>query len=206
MSILASIKSLFAAQQIADRETLKTFLESRSAYLVQKSISEYVQARANMLFSTLMAEKAFVDAYERARWRSYPPALSMVTEMAEGFLREEMSSAPGALDQVFCHMARDIFAGFPIPLGEADHFWQDAADRLERDLAQASLGAPKPVRNIPYLRAQEIFDTLPVHQQIRRHDFAMFQNTLRFHLTEIRAEFEDRADPSRLVKALQGEA
>jgi hypothetical protein len=206
VSILSSIKSLFAAQQIASRETLRAFLESRSAYLVQKSISEYVQARANMLFSTLMAEKAFVEAYEHARWRSYPPAFSMVTEMAEGFLREEMFSAPGALDQALCHLARDIFAGFPIPAGEANHFWQDAANQLELDLAQASLGAPKPVRNIPYVRAREIFDTLPVHKQIRRHDFDMFQNTLRFHLTEIRAEFEDRADPARLVKALQAEA
>jgi hypothetical protein len=202
VSLFSAIKSFFAAQQIADRETLAAFLESRSAYLVQKSISEYVQARANRLFSTLMSEQTFIDAYERARWRSFPPAFSMVAEMAEGFIREETGAAPGAIDAALLDLARQIFAGFPAPAGEPDDFWPDAAERLERDLAQAALAAPKPVRNIPYSRAREIFDALPVHSQISRHDFAMFQNTLRFHLTEIRAEFEERADAMKLVAAL----
>jgi hypothetical protein len=30
----------------------------------------------------------------------------------------------------------------------------------------------------------------------------MFRNTIRFHLTEIRAEFEEKADPAALVAAL----
>ena len=98
MSILSAVKRLFAAPQIADREALRHFMESRAAYLVQKSITEYTQARANMLFSTLMREKLFIEGYERARWLSYPAAISMVTEMVEGTLRERTASPPGHLD------------------------------------------------------------------------------------------------------------
>ena len=54
MSILSAVKGFFAAQHIRDAAGLRQFMESRSAYLVQKSITEYIQARANVLFCTLM--------------------------------------------------------------------------------------------------------------------------------------------------------
>ena len=53
MSIFGTLLSYFAPQQIADAAALQQFIESRSAYLVQKSITEYTQARAGMLFSIL---------------------------------------------------------------------------------------------------------------------------------------------------------
>ena len=202
MSILTRLASFFAPQRIADRKSLKGFMESRAAYLVQKSIMEYSQARANMLFSTLLSEKLFLDAYERSRWHSYPAALSMVTETVEGYLRETEGIESSALDIHLVEIGREILAPFPVPAGEGVAFWDAALDHLRRDLAQAALGAPKPVRNIPFHRASEIFEVLPVSDQIKRHDFDMFQNTLRFHLTEIRVEFEEKADAAAVVRSL----
>ncbi len=189
-------------QRVADRESLRQFLESRAAYLIQKSIMEYAQARANMLFSTLVSERQFQEAYERARWLSYPAGLSMTAEMIEGYLRECGGTGPGALDDALVRIAEEIFAAYPVPDEKDQGFWIKAAEQLRRDLALASLGPPKAVRNIPLQRAQEVFDKLPVSAQIRRHDFGMFQNTLRFHLTEIRVEFEERADPRALIAGL----
>ena len=73
--------------KLSSRMELRDFLESRAAYLAQKSISEYTQARANMMFSTLLGEKAFQDAYEKARWFSFPATLSMVAEALAARLR-----------------------------------------------------------------------------------------------------------------------
>jgi hypothetical protein len=203
MSFLSSVKSFFAPQKIADREGLRQFIESRAAYLVQKSITEYTQARANMLFSTMMRESVFVEGYERARWLSCPAGLSMVTEMVEGTIREAEGTFPGALDHGLMQLVRDIIAPYPVASGQGEAFWRDASDRIARDLARAALGPPKPVGNIPYLRAREIFDVLPVATQLRKHDFAMFQNTIRFHLTEIKVEFEERTVPKSLAFALR---
>jgi hypothetical protein len=204
MSLISSLTNLFATQRISDRAALQHFMESRAAYLVQKSIMEYSQARANILFSTLLSEIQFQDAYERSRWLSYPAAFSMTAEMAEGYLREETESSPGALDQSLVEIGERVFAAYPLPADQPPDFWLIAADQLRRDLAQAALGPPKAVRNIPLQRAQEVFEALPVSREIRRHDFDMFQNTLRFHLTEIRVEFEEKADAYTLARALSG--
>jgi hypothetical protein len=202
MSLWSVLKKLVAPAQIATRADLKDFMESRAAYLVQKSIMEYVQARANMMFSTLMSEKSFLAAYETARWASYPAALSWVAEMIEGTLRSAESSNAVLYQQSIAAIASDIVSAFPLPDGFPPRFWADALDALERDLGQAGLGPPKQAHEIPLHRAREIFQILPVHQALRQYDFTMFSNTLRFHLTEIASEFEERADKRALVAAL----
>lgn len=181
MGLFSAVKNLFAPQRIAEPGSLRDFIESRAAYLVQKSINEYSQARAGMLYSTLMREPIFLAGYERARWLSYPAALSMITEMVEGALREREETEPGALEAPLMAIVNEIVSRFPVPEGSDANFWQEAAERVSRDLAQAALGPPKPVQNIPHHRVSEIFDVLPVNDQLKQHDFAMFRNTIRFH-------------------------
>jgi hypothetical protein len=201
MSLWSTFKGLFSPAPISTRDDLKAFMESRAAYLVQKSITEYAQARANMMFSTLMTEKSFLAAYERARWESYPAALSMVAEMIEGALRHGGARLAIQYHEQIAGIATEIISGFPVPEGFSPQFWADAISALDRDLGQAGLGPPKPVHEIPLHRAREIFRALPVHKTLRQHDFTIFSNTLRFHLTEIASEFDERADKPALITA-----
>ena len=202
MGILSSLKRILAPQKIADRGSLRAFMESRAAYLVQKSINEYSQARAGVLYSTMMREPIFLAGYERARWLSYPASISMIAEMVEGALRENTASSAGALDAALQGIAAEILAQYPQHSGFDEAFWNEATARVARDLAQAALAPPKPVQNIPQLRVSEIFDALPVNDQLKQHDFAMFHNTIRFHLTELKVEFEEKADMPRLAATL----
>jgi hypothetical protein len=202
MSLWSTVKALFAPEPVATRDQLKDFLASRAAFLVQKSIMEYVQARANMMFSTLLSEPAFLAAYERSRWASYPAAFSMVTEMAEGMIRPHAAGQALNLHAVLIKLARRVFADYPLPPDQGPSFWQDAVEAIDHDLGAAGLGPPKPVHEIPVARAREIFDQLPVHEILRQHDFTMFRNTLRFHMTEIGTEFAERGDMPALAKAL----
>ena len=202
MSFLSALKGLFRPQRIADRVQLKDFLESRAAYLVQKSMMEYCQARANMLFSTLMGEADFRAAYEHARWHAYPLGFAMVAEMAEGLLRPHCAERLLELHTALLGIAREVFSAFPVPPQAAAGFWQTALETLDQDLGQAGLGHVKPWREIPGRHARQIFDLLPIHDRVKSHDFSMFQNNLRFHLTEIGAEFEEITDLQKLVRDL----
>lgn len=202
MSIFGTLASYFAPQRISDPAALQQFIESRSAYLVQKSITEYTQARAGMLFSTMMREPIFLAGYEKARWSAYPASISMMTEMVEGTLREQENTPAGSLDAALMAVVHSILAQYPVPSGLGEAFWRDAADRVARDLAQAALGPPKPVQNIPLFRVQEIFDALPVNDYLKQHDFPMFSNTIRFHLTELKVEFEEKVATPRLKASL----
>lgn len=202
MSLWSAIKNLISPEPIATREGLKEFLASRSAFLVQKSIMEYTQARANMMFSTLLSEPAFLAAYEQARWGSYPAAFSMIAEMAEGMIRPHAAGSALDIQTGLAELGRSVFAEFPLPPGQTPQFWPAAGEALDHDLGIAGLGPPKPVHEIALARAREIFDHLPVHKDLRKHDFTMFRNTLRFHVTGIGTEFAERADMQALAKAL----
>jgi hypothetical protein len=201
MSWLAFLSRIFLGPKLSSRQELRGFLESRAAYLAQKSISEYTQARANMMFTTLLAEKAFQDAYERARWFSFPATLSMVAEALAARLRIMDISDTDSINVMLQSMAEDIVSAYPVPEGESADFWQMTLLDLERDLLRAGLAAPHAIHLIPKARSREIFENLPVHPSVRKHDFDMFQNTLSFHLTEIGAEIEEGlgADASRKI-------
>lgn len=202
MSLWSTVKRLFVPEPVATLDQLKEFLTSRAAFLVQKSIMEYTQARSNMMFSTLLSEPAFLAAYEQGRWGSYPAAFSMVTEMAEGMIRPHVTGAALDIQTGLAEIGRSVFGEFPLPPGQARQFWQEAGNALDHDLGIAGLGPPKPVHEIALARAREIFDQLPVHEILRKHDFTMFRNTLRFHMAEIGTEFAERADLPALAKAL----
>ena len=201
MNWLAFLSRIFLGPKLATRQDLQGFLESRAAYLAQKSISEYTQARANMMFSTLLGEKTFQDAYEGARWFSFPASLSMVAEALAARLRIMDISDTDTINVMLQSMAEDIVSAYPVPEGESADFWQMALLDLERDLLRAGLAAPHAIHLIPKARSREIFENLPVHPSVRKHDFDMFQNTLSFHLTEIGAEIEEglNADASRKI-------
>lgn len=202
MRLWTAMKQLLGPRPIATRQELKQFLESRAAYLVQKSIMEYSQARANMLFSTLLGESAFLSAYDHARWHSYPAAFSMVAEMAEGHLRGHAGAGVARFQAALAAIGGEVFQAFPPPAGAPADFWRAAGEALDRDLAAAALAAPKPVNRIPRAREGEIFAVLPVHESLRRHDRDMFHNTLKLHLAEIGGEFAERAEAAKLAAAL----
>ena len=203
MKWLAFLSRIFLGPKLSSRMELRDFLESRAAYLAQKSISEYTQARANMMFSTLLGEKAFQDAYEKARWFSFPASLAMVAEALAAGLRNMDISDTDSINVMLQAMAEDIVSAYPVPAGGSADFWQMALLDLERDLLRADMAAPHAIHLIPKARAREIFENLPVHPSVRKHDFDMFRNTLSFHLTEIGAEIEEGLSADSAHKILR---
>jgi hypothetical protein len=193
MDMLGLLKSWFGRKSLRNREDLQQFLESRSAYLVQKSIAEYAQARANMMFSVLLGESEFQQAYETARWQSFPAGLAMVAEIMAGQLRSRLGFSAQEAEVVLETLAGAVIEKMKGhgPLNDAA--WSQARCDVASDLARASLAQPRPAMAIAQNRSRTIFEALPFHQAIRKHDFAMFRNTLAFHLTEVAAEFEEAA-------------
>lgn len=191
MGLFHKLKSLFVRRRITSSRDLQDFLESRAAYLVQKSITEYSQARANMMFSALLGEKQFQSAYEAARWTAYPAGLAMVAEVIAGQLRDRLVLNATAAETLVAKLSDSIvnkMAGHG-PLTSEQ--WSTARKDIETALARAGLASPRRAHAIAADRARTVFDALPFHDAIRKHDFGMFRNTLTFHLAEIATELEE---------------
>jgi hypothetical protein len=191
MGLLDTLKSLFARRRIASNRDLQDFLESRAAFLVQKSITEYSQARANMMFSALLGERQFQSAYEAARWTAYPAGLAMVAEVVAGQLRGRLALSAPAAETLVAKLSDAVIEKMSNHGPLSDEQWSAARKDIETVLARASLAAPRRNHAITGDRARIIFDALPFHDAIRKHDFGMFRNTLAFHLAEIATELEE---------------
>jgi hypothetical protein len=191
MALWTKLAGLVRKPALNSSQDVRNFYESRTAYLVQKSLAEYSQARANMLFSTLLSEKAFQTSYEQARWLSFPAGLSMVGETIASAMRTQQNLRGEDAAAMISGLAHDIVKPFPQASGRPEGEWAQAMSSLEADLARAALAEPRHPHDIVKARAREIFDALPFHPAIKQHDFGMFRNTLAFHLTGIAQELEE---------------
>jgi hypothetical protein len=190
---------------IADVASLTDFLDSRSAFIVQKCIFEYSRARSGVLASKLFKEPTFLAALEQSRWRNYPLALQNVSLMAEHALRLEAGAAAQAMREGLIACVALVGRRYPIPTGFEPEFWDAALVRIGRRLRQAGLAAPHSIKDLPLETAKEFFARLPIHAELRGFDFELITNNVRVNLCRAHEEFLAAADQPALVRALVAE-
>ena len=137
------------ARRLETRDDLADFMDSRSAFLAQKCIVEFCRVRSGVYWQKLFSEKEFQQELSRSRWRSYPVAYGMIAEMVEGVLRAHAGVRRLELPDALLGVATGTFARYPVPEGEPETFWTDAAalvaDVLEKAKGEAAApGAQDP--------------------------------------------------------------
>jgi hypothetical protein len=193
---------------IADLDTLATFVDEQSAFLVQKGIYEYSRARAGHYSKVLFTEPEFLEALEQSRWRAYPLGLAMVGELAEGVLRSHTRDAQGPhltphIDG-WRRFVLSVFDRYPIPevLGAAA--WRESRADLDRRLQAVGLHPPKRAIDIPAPYARIYWDLMPIHKEIRSRDFPTTHSYLKITLCNIHDQLTTRADLPALAHQLHG--
>ena len=202
MDFLDKLTSWFKTEPIETLDALEGFLDSRSAFLAQKCIYEYSRARAGINFQKLFKEQEFQDAILRSTWASYPIACAFVCEMVEGQLRAFAQQDTEALARGLGALATAAFDRHPLPRGAPPTFWNEAIESVERHLARAQLHAPKPIKDIPLERVNEIYENLPIHPNLTGHDYELIQNNIRTNFVQIFVEFDKSADRETLTAEL----
>jgi len=94
---------------IADAASLASFLETRTAFLVQKTTWEYARARAATNYEKLFKEEEFITAVNLSCWSNYPHCLTHEAQMVEGVLRRRVDGHgvyPGLAAQLSARPAR----------------------------------------------------------------------------------------------------
>lgn len=190
--------------RIADEAALADFLDSRAAFLAQKSIFDYTRGRAGPYFTQIIKEKAFTEGVEKARWLNYPFGLSIVTEMVHGVLLPAGKAVPlaGALRG----MALVIFDRYPVPAMLGADAWAVQRSALATRVDAIALHPPKLVKDIPVPFAEIFFNNMPIHERLRGQDFELIRNHLRSNLLSMNRDFLKRADPVALAAELVPDA
>jgi hypothetical protein len=198
LSILRRLLGRTRSSPVATATELAEFLGAQTAYIAQRSVIEYCRARTGLNWDKLFAEPSFLERLEVCRWEAYAVVLAEVAELALIRLRRYGAADPTNYLAGLVHAAHAALLRHPVPAHRTS--WTDAADAIERHLARALMAAPRPVHLLGLHSADVIFDLLPIHADLRRHDRTMFQNSVRFAICGAFDEMTRRFD----VPALEG--
>lgn len=190
---------------IASPTQLADFLDSRAAFMVQKCLFEYSRARSGLLSPKLFKEASFREAMETARWRNYPLCLRHVAVMVEHALRLPAGDRAPAMREGLIAAVGDVCRRYPTPADFEPAFWDEAQDQVARRLRQAGLAAPHAIKDLPKETAEEFFENLPLHGDVRAHDFELITNNLRANLCRAYDDFVAAADLEAVAAALAAE-
>lgn len=187
---------------VATLAAFDDFVDSHTAFLVQKCIYEYARARSGILSEKLFKEPGFLEAVEQSRWRNYPICLGHVSLMADAALRAYAPGEVVALCDGLVASALRVVKRYDTPPGMEPDFWIRAGKTIEERLRRASLAAPQAVKDIPKAQFQTFFEQLPIHASLRGYDFVLVRNNLRVNLCRAYETLLARMDAPALVALL----
>jgi hypothetical protein len=190
---------------IRDAAALGDFIDKQSAFLAQKGIYEYARARAGHYSKVLFGESGFQSAVEHARWRAYPLALAMVTELVEGVLSPQTDDRRKLLEALEA-LSLSVFDRYPVPPSIGEAAWQEERTELVRRLDMIGMHPPKRAIDIAFPWAQAYFDLMPIHEKLRGSDFPTIRSYLRITLCNIHDELIKRMDTPSLLHTLMAES
>lgn len=185
-----------------DLAGLASFVESRAAFLVQKTIYEYSRARASVHSDTLFGEEAFVQAVNRACWTGLPDGLVFEALMVDARLRKAVPD--GRLDMIdgLVSVIDEVAARQPTPDVLEPGFWTETRPLIAERIRRGAAVPAKPVNEIPLADLDGFFARMPIHERLRGHDYDAVGNSLRAHLVNHAAEFDDGLDAPAMAALL----
>lgn len=185
---------------IDTREKLIEFLDTRAAFLIQKNIFDYARARSGPYFSQIIKEDAFKHSVEVSRWTGYPTGLAALAEIVRGILFDDAERKP--LNDAVSSAAVAAFDKYPVPEVLGEEVWKKARETLIERLAQIDSHPPKFAKDVILPYAQILYDSQPIHEELRKRDFEMIQAQLRINLVNMHDEFESRVKKAALLADL----
>jgi hypothetical protein len=189
---------------VADYPGLLDFLDSRSAFLSQKCVYEYCRARSGLNWEPLMREAAFIEAYNASRWDAYAAALSDLVILMEGRLRPADTRQHARLVDRLLVAAAEVLARHRTE-AERQQGWGEEIGQLRDRLNQAQLGPPRPAAEIAKVGGRRIYETLPLHADMTKHDRELVTNAVRFNFSRIAADLEGELDVAKVQAAILAE-
>ncbi len=196
------IRRLLLQRRSADPDRFGEFLRTRSAFVAQKTILDYLRVKAGRRERELFADPDFQAALEHCRWQVYLAALQDVAGLAEAWLRPEVP--PGreaALAEALCGLHAAALAAEPPPASEGLAV-ADLGLALRAHLARLQEAPPLPAHTRPMLSDAPLFATLPIAPEQRVGETPAIRGALRFHFVATQQEMERRFDASRLALSL----
>jgi len=184
---------------------LADFVAGSAAYLSQASVYSYCRARTGFMGPKLFDEEPFVQSVEVCRWETYAASLGDVALVLDGALRAQAEEPPEARLALLHDAHAAGLDRHPLP-AHRPQGWGDAKETFAGRLARAQLARPAAPAEIAAHAGTVLFEHLPFHASLLRHDRDMVINSMRFRMARFADELDRRLDLAALAAALQAGA
>ena len=187
---------------VATVEALRTFLQERASLIAQKCAIDYVRGKTGLASHALFTEATFLKALDICRWETFVTVLGDLTIVAEGHLRAHVAPDQRArVLEALRAMHAATIAAFPLPAHRPEG-WGDAIAAFHARLDAAALGEPRKALDVADHSARRLFDTLPIHANLRALDEEPVFGSVRFRMVAVSQEMERRFHAAELVRQL----
>jgi hypothetical protein len=183
-------------ERIATRPALADFLAREASLVAQKSIVDYCHMKTRLPLNELTREKAFADAFDAARRAAYAAVLADLAAAVEAHLRAPAGARSGELPAALARLYGECLRVFEGGMAGDD------SPAVERRLAQLQLAPPKSSTEIALTSGNALFDALPLHPSLRKHDREPVVEGVRFMLMSRCQRLGERLDAPALLAAL----
>lgn len=187
------------AAPIASAAALKEFLTRESAYLAQKTATDYCQVKAGLNWQKLFSEPDFQAALNVCRWEGFAGVLADAVLAVEGRLRDAAEAQRVAEALLALH--ESILSAHPPPPHLAQG-WAPEVEAFAGRMSRARLARPLPAASLAEAGAERLFAALPIHPDLRRLDFEMVSNAVRFGLVSMSQALDRRLDRAAAARDL----
>jgi hypothetical protein len=189
------------AAPVTTVDALQAFLFADAALVAQKCVVGYCHVKTRLPLAELMRDEPFRLAYEGARWEGFAAVLADLVVIVEGHLRPAAGDRQVDLADRLADSYAAIVSGQPRPTAP-EAGWRDVIDEVRRRLHRVQLAEPQSASDIAWTSATRLFDTLPIHDQLRRPDKDAIVASVRFMLVSRCGRMERRLDRDALARAL----
>lgn len=197
--MLKRLSGIFRPAPIGTPDGLRALIVAEASRTAQKATMGYCRVKAGTNVDLLFREAIFLEALECSRWTAFGLVLADLCLVAEGFLRPRATGREDDLAR-WIEGVYDFVATTHVRGDCAS--WEPAQAEFRIRLARARLAAPVPADRIGGDTAQRVYDGLPVHPRLRREDFELVENLMRFGYVGFREDMERRVDSGAVLAHL----
>jgi hypothetical protein len=176
---------------------LQDFIASRSAYVAQKTLYEYVKARMGIRYPAMFADANVIDSLNIAKMHVFAACLSDLTAYA---VAHALHGQPIGNEERQKLALRIFQSGLRNNAGAAPSQFseQDAIDAFEHRLSETDWrsGARQPENFTESPLA--LFRWAPIADAMKKFDAEIVGNSVKFAWRDIREQFQKRIDAASI--------
>lgn len=201
--LVSRFRTWLNGETINNRAELAAFLDRNAALVAQKCAIDYCRGKAGTFSQSLFREQPFIEALTRCRWESYAAVLADFTLIVETRLAApaQAQGRTAALKPALARLYADMLQTHPPP-SHRPQGWGEAIAEFERRQTAFDPTAGTAPDRIVLHAARKLFDTLPIHTNMRQFDEEIVFGAVRFHTVAFSQRLDQQLQAAAAAQSL----